>query len=61
MTTKYNWQKSTEVHWTSMELYGSESLFDNNVGGCEYHFYGICLFETEQQKVPCIFCRYHNK
>lgn len=57
MKTKYDWEKTTEIYWTSKEFYGYEDTWDNNVGGCQNDFYGVCHLDTGNQEVPCVFCR----
>lgn len=49
-------KKETSIYWTTRELFGYDSLFDNNVGGCESDFYGVCAWELGDQDIPCVFC-----
>ena len=61
MTIKYNWDKTIAIRWDSKEFYGYEDAWDNNVGGCQNDFYGICHIDTETQEVPCVFCEKNSK
>ena len=51
-----NRKKYTDIYWTTKEMYGYESTFDNNVGGCESDFWGVCLWTDGEQDIPCVFC-----
>ena len=51
-----NRRKETPIYWTSKELFGFDSLFDNNVGGCQSDFYGVCDWKVGDQDIPCVFC-----
>lgn len=55
-----NKKKYTNIYYSTKDLFGYESLFDNNVGGCESYFYGVCIFEDKMQDIPCIFCPHHH-
>ena len=36
--------------------YDPYDQWENNVGECQAHFYGICLYEELGEKLPCFGC-----